>query len=113
MHRVRRVRGFTLVELMISLALLSTVALGLTTTLISTQKALTASQQWMQAAELAAEALEQLRAGHVPAPGPSGFERTTSAHPWPRHPGLRRLEVSITWNDGTPHTYQLVTLARQ
>ncbi len=105
--------GFTLVELMTARALLSAVALGLTTTLISTQKALTASAKWMQAAELAAEALEQLRAGYDPGPARDGFERRTNVSAWPGHTGLRRLEVTIAWNDGTPHTYQLATLARQ
>jgi prepilin-type N-terminal cleavage/methylation domain-containing protein len=113
MRRVCVNSGFTLVELMTALGLLSAVALGLTTTLISTQKALTASEKWMQAAQLAAEALEQLRAGQIPGPGRSGFERTTAVGPWPGHPGLRRLEVRVAWNDGTSHTYQLVTLARR
>ena len=108
-------RGFTLIELLIALALLSTVALGLSTTLITTHRALTASGKWMQAAQLAAEGLEQLRAGQVPGGVhlAGDFERSASVTPWGGHPGLRRLEVTVSWNDGDTHTLQLVTLARR
>jgi prepilin-type N-terminal cleavage/methylation domain-containing protein len=108
-------RGFTLIELLIALALLSTVALGLSTTLVTTHRALTASGKWMQAAQLAAEGLEQLRAGQGPVGvHPAGdFERSALVTPWGGHPGLSRLEVTVSWNDGDTHTVQLVTLARR
>jgi prepilin-type N-terminal cleavage/methylation domain-containing protein len=107
--------GFTLIELLVALALLSAVALGLSTTLITTHRALTASGKWMQAAQLAAEGLEQLRAGQIPGSGPlaGDFERSASMMPWDGHPGLSRLEVTVSWNDGDTHTLRLVTLARR
>ena len=108
-------RGFTLIELLIALTLLSTVALGLSTTLITTHRALTASGKRMQAAQLAAEGLEQLRAGQVPGDVhlAGDFERSAMMTPWGGHPDLRRLEVTVSWNDGDTHTLQLVTLARR
>ena len=107
--------GFTLIELLIAVALLSTVALGLSTTLVTTHRVLTASGKRMQAAQLAAEGLEQLRAGKVPSRAPlaGDFERSVLVTPWGRHPDLRRLEVTVSWNDGDTHTLQLVTLARR
>jgi prepilin-type N-terminal cleavage/methylation domain-containing protein len=107
-------RGFSLVELLIALALLSAVALGLSTTLITTHRALTASGKRMQAVQLAAEGLEQLRAGQLPGGErlAGDFERSASVTPWGGHAGLRRLEVTVSWNDGDTHTLQLVTLAR-
>ncbi|MFI5398844.1 MAG: prepilin-type N-terminal cleavage/methylation domain-containing protein [Candidatus Binatia bacterium] len=109
------VRGFTLVELLVALVLLSVAALGLTTTLISTHRALRAGEQWMEATQLAAEGIEQLRAGQIPAPAPStgAFDRVAVMTPWDGHFGLQRLEVTVSWNDGERHTFQLVTLARR
>jgi prepilin-type N-terminal cleavage/methylation domain-containing protein len=107
--------GFTLIELLVAVTLLSGVALALSTTLITTHRLLAASGKRMQAAQLAAEALEQLRAGQVPRAGrlAGDFERSTLVTPWGGHPVLRRLEVTVSWNDGDTHTLQLVTLARR
>lgn len=105
--------GFTLVEVMVALFLLSGVALGLTTTLMATQRARVVSEQRMQAVLLAAEGIEQLRAGQaLGAVGRPFFERTGTVAPWGAHAGLQRLEVTVTWNDGDPQQLQLVTLAR-
>jgi prepilin-type N-terminal cleavage/methylation domain-containing protein len=107
--------GFTLIELLVALTLLSTVALGLSTTLITTHRALTASGKRMHAAQLAAEGLEQLRAGQVPGGVhlTGGFTRSAVVRPWGGHLNLQRLEVTVSWNDGDTHTLQLVTLARR
>lgn len=109
------VKGFTLVELMVALVLLSVAALGLTTTLISTHRALRVSQKWMEATQLAIEGIEQLRAGQVPASAPStgAFARSAVIVPWDGHFGLQQLEVTVSWNDGEQHRFQLVTLARR
>ncbi len=111
----RRTEGFTLVELLVAVLLLSVVALGLSRTLASTGQALSRSRKWMQATQLAVEGMEQLRAGQAPAApaGAGSFERSVATAPWNGHPGLRRLEVTVSWNDGDMHTFQLVTLARR
>jgi prepilin-type N-terminal cleavage/methylation domain-containing protein len=107
--------GFTLVEVMVALLLLSVAALGLSSTLVSTRKALARSGKRMRAAQLAADGMEQLRAGQVPGPPDGGgeFERSTATTPWNGHPGLQRVEVTVSWNDGELHALQLVTLARR
>jgi prepilin-type N-terminal cleavage/methylation domain-containing protein len=115
MHSDDTSRGFTLIEVMIALTLLSVVALSLSTTLISTHRALTGSGRRMQATQLAVEAMEQLRAGQVPEGMNSaeGFDRSAQATLWDGQAGLRRLEVTVSWNDGDTHTLRLVTLARR
>jgi prepilin-type N-terminal cleavage/methylation domain-containing protein len=107
--------GFTLVEVIVAVALLSVVALGLATTLIGAQQGRAATEKWMQATQLAAAGMEQLRAGHVlgPLEAPGDFDRSASVTPWSDHPGLYRLEVTVSWNDGIGHRVQLTTLARR
>jgi prepilin-type N-terminal cleavage/methylation domain-containing protein len=107
--------GFTLVEVMIALVLLSSIALGVTSTLVAAQRARVVSENWMEATQLATEGLEQLRAGHSLGPVRNGghFDRTGSVAGWNGHPGLYHLEVTVTWNDGEPRHLQLVTLARR
>jgi len=112
MIRAPRAAGFTLVEVMVALVLLAIVALGVTTTLISTQRALRENARWMQATQLAAQALERYRTGPGvdPAPAP-GFLCTLRSAPWEGHPGVQRVEVSVSWDDGV-HSVHLITLVR-
>jgi type II secretory pathway pseudopilin PulG len=115
MRAPRDAAAFTLVEVIVATALLAMVALGLTSTLVDAQRGRAESEQSMRATQLAAEALERLRAGarSVADPPPPGFERTTRVVPWTGHPGLDLLEVTVSWNDGTKHSFQLLTLARR
>ena len=108
-------RGFTLVEMMVAVALLSTIALGLTMTLVSAQRARARSEQWMQAPVVAVEGLEQLRAGHALGPlrASGSFQRSGSVTAWPGHAGVYRIEVTVSWDDGTARRFQLTTLARR
>lgn len=114
-REARLASGFTLIELMVALLLLSVAALALSTTLASTRRALTLSAKWMRAAQLAGEGIEQLRAGQVPDAGPTadGFSRAAAVAPWNGHAAVQRLEVIISWDDGGVHTFQLSTLARR
>jgi type II secretory pathway pseudopilin PulG len=107
--------GFSLVEVIVATALLSAVALTVTQTLVSALHTGARNEQWMHATELAAEGIELLRAGHTLrplAPG-VGFQRSGVVTPWDGHTGLQRLEVTIAWDDGEHHTFQLTTLVLQ
>ena len=107
-------RGFTLVEMLVAMLLLSTIALAVTTTLVSAQQARARSERWMQASQLATEGLERLRAGGAAVPpAPAGYQRTASVALWNGHAGLYRLEVTVSWDDGSTHRVQFVTLARR
>ncbi len=115
MTLARAQNGSTLIELLMAVLLLSTMALTLTQTLIAAQRARTASERWTQAALLAAEGVEQLRAGH--ALGPiriaGGFSRHAEVSPWSGHDRLVQLAVTVVWNDGADHDFRLVTLERR
>jgi prepilin-type N-terminal cleavage/methylation domain-containing protein len=113
---MRRLRnGFTLVEVLIALLLLSATALALTQTLLGTQHTRAVGEKWMHATQLAVEGIERFRAGHAlgAVPPNGGFERSGDVTPWDGHPGLYRLEVTVSWNDGEPRRLQLITLARR
>ncbi len=109
----RSITGFTLVEVMVAVVLLSVVALGLTATLISTQRALAVSEKWMRATQFAAEGIEQSRAGQSLSVVPDGFARSVRIAPWNGHVGVLRLEVTVAWNDGGARSLQLTTLVRR
>ena len=115
MHAPALPKGFSLVEVMVATVLLSAIALAVSQTLVGALRARAQSERWMQATQLATEGIEQLRAGHSlrTLAADVGFERTGSTMPWVGHPGVQRLEVTVSWNDGEPHTFQLTTLVRQ
>lgn len=108
-------QGFSLIEVLIAMAILSVISLAVSTTLIGAQRARGTSERWMQALQLAAEGIEQVRAGHaLGAVRIAGaFKRSGRVTPWRDHPGLYQLEVTVSWDDPQPHALQLVTLARR
>jgi prepilin-type N-terminal cleavage/methylation domain-containing protein len=106
--------GFSLVEVMVATLLVSAIALAVTQTLVNALQVRARSERWMQATQLATEGIEQLRAGHSlrSLPAGSAFERSGTAVAWAGRPGVQRLDVTVSWNDGEPRTFQLATLAR-
>ena len=113
MNRVCREAGFGLVELLVALTLLSTIALALTSTIVTCHQARNRNERWMRATTLAAEGLEQLRAGQALStiPQPTIFARRGNNQGLGGLPGLRRIDVSVSWNDGQDQTLQLSALA--
>jgi prepilin-type N-terminal cleavage/methylation domain-containing protein len=108
-------RGFTLIEVLVAVLLLSTMALTLSRTLIASQRARATSERWTQAAQLAAEGVEQLRTGQALGPVriPGDFGRRAAVTAWNGHDRLVQLVVTVSWNDGSAHDFQLSTLARR
>jgi prepilin-type N-terminal cleavage/methylation domain-containing protein len=106
--------GFSLVEVMVATLLLSAIALAVTQALVHALQVRARSERWMQATLLATEGIEQLRAGHAlrSLPAGFGFERSGTIAAWSGHAGVQRLDVTVSWNDGTPHTFHLTTLTR-
>jgi prepilin-type N-terminal cleavage/methylation domain-containing protein len=113
--RVSPPYGFTLIEVLVAVALLAVMALSLTQTLIASQQARARSERWAQATQLAAAGIEQLRAGHTPGLSgvAGGFDRRVEVTPWTGHAGLVRLAVTVSWDDGAAQRLQLTTLARR
>lgn len=105
------VRGFTLIEVIVALGLLSMVALALTETLLGTQRALFLAEHQMEATVLAADALERARA----APGSDSdrhgrFERRWTAAPADEALGLWQIDVVVEWSDPSPRKLTLRTV---
>jgi Tfp pilus assembly protein PilV len=107
--------GFSLVEAMVATLFLSAIALAVTQTLVGALQVRARNERWMQATQLATEGIEQLRAGHTlrPLGASAAFERSGAVTAWNAHPGLQYVQVTVAWNDGEPHTFQLATLMRQ
>lgn len=108
-------RGFTLIEVLVAVLLLSSMALTVTQTLIVSERARATSERWTHAAQLAAEGIEQLRAGQPLAPIriPGDFERHAEVTSWAAHASLVELVVTVSWNDGARHEFHLHTLERR
>lgn len=113
MTRAGAEAGLTLIEVLVALLLLSTAALGLTSALVAAQRAQRSSARWVRAADLAADGVEQLRAGLPLAPvtGDGGFERTGRVVPDAGRPGVAQVEVTVHWYDGGARTYRVATVA--
>jgi prepilin-type N-terminal cleavage/methylation domain-containing protein len=107
--------GFTLIEILVAVLLLSMLALALSRTLIVSQRARTASERWTQAAQLAAEGIERLRTGQVLGPQlvVGQFQRRADVTLWNGHDDVQQLVVTVSWNDGTAHDLRLSTLVRR
>jgi prepilin-type N-terminal cleavage/methylation domain-containing protein len=119
MEAAGRQHGFTLIEVLVAVLLLSMMALSLTRTLMVSQRARATSERWTQAAQLAAEGIEQLRAGHPLGPirVPGEFSRRAEVAAWNGHAGLVRLVVTVSWHDGAAAAaapeFRLSTLVRR
>ena len=107
-------RGFTLVELLVAVAIFTVLAAGLAQTLVHAQQIRASSARWMRATQLAEERLERLRAGdRGEDAAPIGeFTRTWRAQPATDAPGLERLDVEVAWEDRGLQRFVLSALAR-
>src|SRR5262245_6794549 len=99
-------RGFTMIEAMVALVLLSFSALALSEGLLASHRMQKESGRWMRAVTLAEEAIERARAragSGVDVIGP--YERRWSSSA--AGPALRRLEAEVRWES---HSFALQTL---
>jgi Tfp pilus assembly protein PilV len=108
MMRRRRSGGFTLLEAMVALLLLSLTALALSECLLASQRMQQESGRWMRAVALAEQAVEQARAGAANGDDVVGlFARRWSSSL--AGVGLWRVEVVVAWQG---REYRLTTLVR-
>lgn len=103
--------GFSLVEVMVALLLLASVSLAVTSTLVTAQRSQRTSARWLRAVHLAADGVEQLRAGlPLEAAGvEAGFERAGRVADDVAHPGAAEVEVTVRWEDDGTRVYRLAT----
>jgi prepilin-type N-terminal cleavage/methylation domain-containing protein len=107
-------RGFTVIELLVAVAIFTTIAAGLAQTLVHAQQARASSARWMRATQLAEERLERLRAGDRSEDAvPLGeFTRRWHGAAAAGLVGLERLDVEVLWEDRGPQRFVLSALAR-
>jgi prepilin-type N-terminal cleavage/methylation domain-containing protein len=106
--------GTTLIESLVALLLFALVASATAQALARSQRSRISSGNWMEAAELAGELMEQLRAGeNVPESQDLGiFTRSWARGQFAASPGLDRIDVDVRWHDGDDHAVALSGLAR-
>lgn len=103
--------GFSLLEVIVALFLLSTASLAVTSTLVAAQRSQRTSERWLLAVQLAADGVEQLRAGLplAPLPAAGGFERSGGLASEATRPAVAEVEVTVRWDDDGPRAYRLAT----
>lgn len=107
-------RGFTLIEVIVALLILSVTAVGLAETLMAAQRIQRTSGRWMEAVMLAERTLEQSRLGGTGGNDSVGsFRRSWGRTPFDAELGLTRVDVVIEWGDPRPGRLHLTTLVRQ
>jgi type IV pilus assembly protein PilV len=122
MHLVMRDEGFTLIEVMIGMVILSIVSLGLMSLTVSTIRGSTFSQKMTTATTLAQDRIEQVkRLGYVNANtvAPTenygtitnfpGFQRETLVENDTPATNMRMVTVSVSWGSD-PHTVTSSTI---
>jgi prepilin-type N-terminal cleavage/methylation domain-containing protein len=114
MRPVRQARGFTLLETLVAVGVLSVIGLAVTQTCVQAQRVRRLSADHMRATLLAAQALEQVRAGHGARPlaNSNGTVRAATVSAWNGRKDLQHVEVTVTWNDGVERSLRLSTLMR-
>jgi Tfp pilus assembly protein PilV len=105
-------RGFALPEFLVAWALSGLVMTSLVHMLLVAQTTRQASAYRARALQLAAERVERVRAGlggdALACPGV--FACTTTSDPLASIPGVRRIDVMVTWQYRGGHTLRLSTL---
>jgi len=104
-------RGFSLLEVIVAMLVLSLAGAALTRTIVAANRAGIVIDRLRQAEQIAGQALEQARAGHVVAALPAGT-------PWERQvdaiqttPRLWRLSVEVAHRTDSRISIRLETLA--
>lgn len=107
-------RGFSLIELLVAVAIFGVLAAALAHSVIAAQQARASTARWMRATQLAEERWERLRAGDRSEDGPVGeFRRAWSAAASDIDPSLERCDVSVSWEDRGPRRFVLSGLVRR
>lgn len=112
---MRAAAGYSLIEVTVAILLFGIVAAAVGQTVVITQRARQVSENWLQATQLAGERLEAVRAGALSDDTPTVgiFQRQTTVSAVAGHPGLRRVDVTISWADSAPKAFTLSSLVRQ
>lgn len=93
--------GYSLVEVLVAMAVFSIAALGVATAAVTLTRAGHASERVTQATVLAQEKLEEFRAAFEPLRDGEDTPRPGYTRRWQVAPeiGVARIEVSVSWPD--------------
>lgn len=106
-------RGFSLIEVVVALLLLSVSALAVTEALLTAQRAQRLGGQWMRAADLAEQAIERARATRLGGNDRVGeFRRRWTVETADADLRLTRIQVEIDWGLPRPQHFTLAALVR-
>jgi prepilin-type N-terminal cleavage/methylation domain-containing protein len=108
-------RGYSLIEFLVATLIFSLVATAVAQTIVLTQRFRGVSANWLRATQLAVQRIEAFRAGVlIDEESESGiFRRETALSDVAGHPGLKRVDVTISWRDTEPKRFTLTTLVRR
>ncbi len=113
-------KGFTLIEMLISLVILSIAFLALAGLMVQTTRNNSFGGRMTEAATLAQDKLEELRSLSWNTITPGGDEKTGSmgtkyTRTWrvETEGNLKTIEVTINWDDQTSHSIKLLSLITQ
>ncbi len=110
--------GFTLIEVLIALVILSVAFLGLAGLMVQTTKNNSFGGRITEAATLAQDKLEELRATSWGAITPGSdlinINNKDFARRWTVNPNgnLDTITITVNWNDKTVHSISLTSLIR-
>jgi len=107
--------GYSLLEILVALAIFSIAALALTSGVTTAVRANNLSEHFTQATILAQDKLEALRSHPFSLTGGSdvpqtGFSRVWSIAPATPQIGVTQVDLSVSWTDYLPHTVTLSTI---
>lgn len=114
-------KGFTLIEVLIALVILSVAFLGLAGLMVQTTKNNSFGGRMTEAATFAQDKLEELRAVSWVTITPGSDRKTGSAigtdyaRAWnvATNGNLKTITVTINWNDKTNHSISLLSVITQ
>ena len=117
-----RSNGFTLIEILVALVILSIALLALAGLMVTTTKNSSFGGRMTEAATFAQDLLEQLRAspwanvvsGADQKMGSTGINYTRNWNVVPNPPGTQRwVTITVNWNDGVNRSIRLLSVISQ
>jgi prepilin-type N-terminal cleavage/methylation domain-containing protein len=110
--------GYSLIEVLVSLAIFSIASLGLSMAVINSLRSGTLSEHFTVATIFALDKLEALSAPSATLSDgndrpQSDFSRSWVVTPDSPEAGVSRIDVTVTWTDYGPHIVRLTTVVNE
>jgi len=110
--------GFSLIEVLVAVALFSLAALALSAGAVTVIRATATSEHFTLATILAQDKLEELHAQTAPLSGNTdipqpGFTRAWTVTPDSPQDGVSQIDVTVSWTDYQSHAVTLTTVVNE